>query len=268
MTSKNSHETLKQFANKLKLYGLLSHWDEVKQAHWLPDLLEWEMIERTQRSLEHRLHQAKLGHFKPLSEFDWDWPEELPRGVVEEWMTLHFLNDATNLILCGPNGVGKSTIARNISYEAILQGHTALFTTAGTMLNELATQDGDNALQRRMKYYVKPLLLCIDEIGYLSYSNRHADLLFEIISQRYEKKSTLITTNKPFTKWKDIFPNATCVVSIIDRLVHHSEIMNIKAESFRLKEAQEANCMRNEKRISQTNNQTKNGDRKNDEHDN
>lgn len=116
------------------------------------------------------------------------------------------------------------------------------------MLNELASQDGDNALRRKIKYYVQPQLLVIDEVGYLSYSNRHADLLFEIISRRYQQKSTLVTTNKPFTEWGDLFPNASCVVSLIDRLVHHSEIISIEADSYRLKEAKEKNLQRNEYR--------------------
>ena len=157
-------------------------------------------------------------------------------------MRLSFIQEATNPVLCGPNGVGKSTIACNIGYQAVMQGYTVLFTTAGAMLNDLAAQDGDNALRRRLQYYVKPALLMIDEVGYLSYSDRHADLLFEIIARRYEEKATLITTNKPFSEWGKLFPNAACVVSLIDRLVHHSEIVNIEADSFRLKEAKEDNA--------------------------
>jgi DNA replication protein DnaC len=116
------------------------------------------------------------------------------------------------------------------------------------MLNELAAIDSDSALRRRTKYYAQPALLVIDEVGYLSYSNRHADLLFDIISQRYEKKSTFITTNKAFSEWREIFPNATCVVSIVDRLVHHSEIVNIEGDSYRLKEAKEKNLERQQSR--------------------
>ncbi|MDO9311186.1 MAG: ATP-binding protein [Nitrosomonas sp.] len=103
----------------------------------------------------------------------------------------------------------------------------------------MAAQDGDNALRRRLKHYARPTLLLIDEVGYLSYSNRHADLLFEIINQRYEQRSTLITTNRPFGEWNEVFPNAVCVVSLIDRLVHHSEVIAIEGESYRMKEAQE-----------------------------
>lgn len=229
-------DLLLQRAKALKLYGLISHWDEVSEGIWLEQLISWEETYRSQKSLESRLRSARIGRFKPLADFDWNWPKRCDRDAIEEWMQVHFIKDATNIILCGPNAVGKTTIARNIAYQAILKGHTALFTTAAGMLNELAAIDSNSALRRRIKSYVHPALLVIDEVGYLSYSNRHADLLFEIISRRYEEKSTLITTNKQFNEWSDIFPNATCVVSIIDRLVHHSEIVNIEAESFRLKE--------------------------------
>ena len=154
-------------------------------------------------------------------------------------MQLDFIEETSNIILLGSNGVGKSTIAQNLAYHAVIQGHTALFTTAANMLNDLAAQDGDNALRRRLRYYTKPKFLLIDEVGYLSYSNRHADLLFEIISRRYEQSSTLVTTNRPFSEWNEVFPNAACVVSLIDRLVHHSEVIAIEGESYRMKEAHE-----------------------------
>ena len=135
-------------------------------------------------------------------------------------------------------------IAKNIAYQALLHGRTAFFTTAGHMLGDLTAQDGDLALKRKLNFYTRPQLLVIDEVGYLSYSNRYADLLFEIISRRYHQKSTMITTNKPFAEWRDIFPSATCVVSLIDRLVHRSEIISIDAESYRLKEAKEEGARR------------------------
>lgn len=135
--------------------------------------------------------------------------------------------------------MGKTTLARNIAHQAVIAGHTVLFTTAAAMLGDLAGQDGDLALKRRLNHYVRPQLLLIDEVGYLSYSNRHADLLFEIVSRRYEHKSTLVTTNRPFAEWGQVFPNAPCVVSLIDRLIHHAEIVAIEGDSYRLKEARE-----------------------------
>ena len=235
------HEQLKQQASELKLHGLIAHWHEVteKQQPWLVQWLTWELTERKQRSLERRLASAKLGRFKPLTEFDWQWPQKIDQQAVQRLMQLEFITEASNIIFIGGNGVGKSTIAQNLGYKAVMQGHTVLFTTAANMLNDLAAQDGDNALRRRLNYYAKPKLLRIDEVGYLSYSNRHADLLFEIINRRYEKNSTIVTTNRPFSEWNEVFPNAACVVSLIDRLVHHSEVIAIEGDSYRMKEAQE-----------------------------
>ncbi len=235
-------------AKALKLYGLVSHWDEVSEEPWVEALIQWEERERSHRSLERRITHARIGRFKSLDKFDWDWPKRCDRDAIMACMQLTFIKEATNPILCGPNGVGKTTIAQNIAYHAVIKGYTVVFTTAGHMLNELAAQDGDNALRRRIKYYVQPQLLVVDEMGYLSYSNRHADLLFEVISRRYQEKPTLVTTNKPFSQWGEIFPNASCVVSLIDRLVHHSEIITIDAASYRLKEAKEKSIKRKKER--------------------
>ncbi len=228
-------------AKRLALWGLLAHWDELNDSDqpWLQRLFDWEERERRRRSLERRLRQAHIGRFKPLADFDWHWLVKGDRAAVEELMTLEFIGEAANAVLLGPNGVGKSTIARNIAYQAVLQGHTVRFVSASEMLNELAAQDGDAALRRRLKLYAQPSLLLIDELGYLAYGNRHADLLFEIISRRYEHKSTVVTTNKPFAEWGELFPSATCVVSLIDRLVHKAEILYFEGESYRLKEARE-----------------------------
>jgi DNA replication protein DnaC len=241
-------DELKTRAQTLKLYGLLAHWDEISDQDWVVRLIEWEEAERQARSLQRRLSNARLGQFKPLADFDWQWPKRCDRAALEELMRLGFLGEAGNAVLVGPNGVGKSTLARNIAHQAVINGHTVLFTTASGMLNELAAQDGDSALRRRLKRYTHPELLVVDEIGYLSYGNRHADLLFEIVSRRYEEKSTVVTTNRPFGEWGEVFPNASCVVSLIDRLVHNAEIINIEGDSYRLKEARERSQQRQQKR--------------------
>jgi len=243
-------EQLKQQAVDLKLYGLLAHWHEIPEAQypWLRTWLNWEQAERKQRSLDRRLTSARLGRFKSLNEFDWQWPDKIDQQAIHRLMQLDFLTDASNIILLRNNGVGKSTIAQNLAYTAVMQGYTVLYTSAANMLNDLAAQDGDNALRRRLKHYARPAFLLIDEVGYLSYSNRHADLLFEIISQRYELRSTLVTTNRPFGEWNEVFPNAACVVSLIDRLVHHSEIIAIEGKSYRIKEAQEQAAKRTTKK--------------------
>jgi len=233
------NDPLMQRAKDLKLYGLLAHWSTINPSDWVEPLIHWEETERARRGLERRIQSAHLGRFKSLADFDWQWPTQCDQQAVNELMALDFMTDTANIILVGPNGVGKSMIACNIAHQAVLAGHTVRFVNAAQMLNELAAQDGDMALKRRLALYARPSLLVIDEIGYLSYSNRHADLLFEIINRRYELKSTIITTNRPFSEWNEVFPNAACVVSIIDRLVHHAEIIQIDGESFRLKEAKE-----------------------------
>jgi DNA replication protein DnaC len=249
------HEALFSKARALKLHGLLAHFDELQppQLQWLETLLQWEEQERNRRGLVRRLRAARIGSFKPLADFDWDWPTQCDKAAVLELMTLNFINEANNLILIGPNGIGKSMIAKNIAHQGLINGHTVLFTNAAQMLGELAALDGDNALRRRLAHYARPDMLVVDEIGYLSYANRHADLLFDIINRRYEKKSTLITTNRPFAEWAEVFPNAACVVSIIDRLVHHSEVIVLDGESYRAREArQRANNKAKEKRNTPT----------------
>ncbi len=232
---------LHRLATTLKLYGLLAHWEELSQDQctWVNTWLQWEEQERAKRTLERRMSNAHIGQFKTLTDFDWQWPTQCDKGAVSDVMTLGFVKEAGNVILLGPNGVGKSTIAQNITYQAIMHGHSALYVNGAQMLGDLAAQDGDLALRRRLKHYARPDVLTIDEIGYMTYGDRHADLLFEIINRRYETKSTIVTTNKAFSEWGAMFPNNGSVVAIVDRLVHHSEIIVIEGESYRMHEAKQ-----------------------------
>ena len=135
-------------AAALHLHGLVAHWSEVATQPWIAALLDWEEQERARRSLERRLKDAQIGRFKPLCDFDWAWPKRCDRAAIEALMALDFLKDATNAILVGPNGVGKSTLARNIAHQALVHGHTVLFTSAGQLLGELAALDSDSVHAR------------------------------------------------------------------------------------------------------------------------
>jgi DNA replication protein DnaC len=249
-TSNLPPDPLMDRARRLGLYGLLACWDEMGDAPWVPALIECEEAERSRRSLERRIRNSKVGRFKPMADFEWSWPKTIDRPLIEELIQLSFIEEATNVILAGPNGVGKSTIAQNIAHQALLRGYTVLCATASAMLNDLAAQDTSMALARRLRRYVNPVVLLIDEVGYLSYDSRAADLLFEVVSRRHEQRPIILTTNKPFAEWNEVFPNASSVTALVDRLLHHAEIVKIGGDSYRVKEAKQQAEEKARKRIA------------------
>lgn len=200
-------------------------------------LAEHEGLHRAKKSLERRLARSRIGRFKPMSDYEWNWPTRIDRDAVEMALRLEFLEGTRNVVLVAPQGLGKTMIARNVAHQAVLAGHSVLFVTAAQLLLDLAAQDSARALERRFRHYCRPTLLCLDEIGYLSYDARNADLLFQIISRRYENKSIVMTTNLAFSDWPTIFPNATCATALIDRTVHHADVIAIEGESYRRREA-------------------------------
>lgn len=199
----------------------------------LEHLVEAEQQERTRRSLERRLARSRIGRFTPMSEFDWAWPTRIDRPAVEAAFRLDFLAEARNVVLVAAQGLGKTMIAQNIAHAAVLAGHHVLFTTAAQLLLDLGSQESTRALARRLHHYATRALLLIDEIGYLSYDARAADLLFQVVSRRYERRSLVLTTNLSFSDWPTIFPNAATATALIDRLVHHAEILAIEGDSYR-----------------------------------
>jgi DNA replication protein DnaC len=176
---------------------------QAEKETWTPlTLLEQfvkkELRERESRSLKLRQQESKIGAFTSMASFDWAWPKKIDRLLIESLLTAEFVESGDNVVLIGSHGLGKSLIAKNLIHQAVLKGHTALFVEASQMLTDLSSKDSARILEQRLKHYTRPDLLCIDEVGYLSYDQRAADFLFQIISRRYEKKSVIITTNLAF----------------------------------------------------------------------
>jgi DNA replication protein DnaC len=235
--------------SRLRTLGLLvtaAEFDDLvalaTKKRWGPQqllehIVDIEEKDRARRGLERRLARSRLERFKPIADFDWNWPKKIDRTLVESAVRLDFIESARNIVLVAPQGLGKTMIAQNIAHQAILAGHGVLFVSAAQLLLDLAAQESARALERRLKYYAQVGLLVLDEIGFLAFDNRNADLLFQVVSRRYEKKSLILTTNLAFRDWPTIFPNATCATALIDRVVHHADVIAIEGESYRAREA-------------------------------
>lgn len=239
-TTMSNLDAVRSELRRLALYGLATHVESLINEPWLARVIEIEATERARRSLKRRFDDARLGSFKPIADFDWDWPQKCERTLIEELLSLAFIEEAANAVFVGNKGLGKTMLIKNIAYQAILHGHSARFTLASDMLHDLAAQDSSISLARRLRRYTGPSILCVDEVGYLSYDARYADLLFEVVTRRYEqRRPILVTTNKVFGEWGEVFPNASCVSTLVDRLLHRAEIVVLEGESYRLKEAKE-----------------------------
>ena len=213
------------------------------QKRWSPVVLldtvaRAELDARARQRVERRLKEARIGRFKPMADFEWDWPKQIHRPSVDRLLTLEFVPKRENAILVAAQGLGKTMLAKNLVHQAVLAGHSARFIAASDLILDLTAQETARALDRRLRAYTRPSLLCIDEIGYLAYDAHAADLLFQVVSRRYEQKSMVVTTNLAFKAWNTIFPNASCAVALIDRLTHHAEIIAIEGESYRKREAE------------------------------
>jgi DNA replication protein DnaC len=196
-------------------------------------LVDAEAKERARRNLERRSRVATLGAMKALDKFQWDWPTLINRDLVERLTTLDFVSTRHNVLLRGPSGLGKTTIAQNLGHLALQQGFSVRFTTIAAALTDVAKHDGLLAKERRMKRYTRPDLLILDELGYVPHDARSGDVLFHIISQRHERAATIITTNLAYKKWGEVFDGATSIHATVDRFAQHCHVVDIDGESFR-----------------------------------
>ena len=215
---------------------------EAAQAHWdhlayLARLAEGEAALRRERSVQRRITQARFPVIKTLEQFQWSWPKAINRLQVQHLFRLQFLADKHNVIFLGTVGLGKTHLATALGYAACLAGYSVRFATAVEVINTLAAAQRGGRLKQALDGYRKPALLILDELGYLPIDKTGADLLFQIISLRYEHGATVITSNRVFKHWAEIFNHdATLTSALLDRLLHHAETIVIEGQSYRMKD--------------------------------
>ena len=241
-----SPDALHQQLSYLTLPFIRDHFEELArqaaQAPWthvdyLARLIEGEAALRQDRATQRRIRQAKLPVIKTLEQFDFTWPSKINRTQVHDLFRLAFIEDKANLLLVGGVGLGKSHLGIALGYAACLAGHRVLFATAVDIINTLAAAQNAGRFAIERKKYLRPELLIIDELGYLPIDKHGADLLFQVISQRYERGSIVVTTNKAFKHWPSIFNNdSTLTSAILDRLLHHAQTVVIEGKSYRMKD--------------------------------
>lgn len=203
----------------------------------LEHLVEGEIARRDTALVERRVKAARLPGIKTLGGFDWSWPKKINRAQVQQVFRLDFLPQHGNVILLGGVGVGKTHLAIALAHTACLKGVTTLFTSAAGIVNALAAAQATGGIKREMARLLKPSLLVVDELGYLPIDKFGADALFQVISQRYERGSTAITTNRAFKHWPEIFNNdSTLTSALLDRLLHHAESIVIEGRSYRMRD--------------------------------
>ena len=207
---------------------------------FLTDLLAEELEERRRRNVETKARLSRLPYRKTLAEFDFSFQPTIDQKLIHELATLNFMHQAMNLIFLGPPGVGKSHLAVALAMEAISHGFSAYFVTVTQLVEDLRRAHADNRLDVRMRKYLRPKLLLIDEAGYTPLDPTGANLFFQLISARYERGSIILTSNKGIGEWDELFGDAVLATAVLDRLLHHSHIVNIRGQSYRLKDKMKA----------------------------
>ena len=243
---KLANENLCRQLCDLKLQFIREHFEELAQqaslnqwshVDYLSRLIEGLAHERSDRATQRRIKQARFPVIKTFEQFNFNWPAKINRPQVQNLFRLKFVEDKANTIFIGGVGLGKSHLGIALGHAACLAGHRVLFTTAIDAINSLCAAHNAGRLAHELKKYLRPAVLVMDELGYLPIDKRGADLLFQIISGRYERGSIVLTTNKVYKSWPSIFNNdSTLTSAILDRVLHHAETVVIEGKSYRMKD--------------------------------
>jgi DNA replication protein DnaC len=234
--------------------ALLTHAQKsrLSPVQLFEQLCDIEQREREARNLARRAKAAAIGPCTPLDQFDWNHPRSIDRSLYEQLLTLDFLGRGENVLLRGQAGVGKTTLAQNLGLRALERGHTVRFSTLPAALADLLRQESLPATERRLRRYTYPDLLILDELGYVPCDSRAADLLFHIVSRRHEKHSVVLTTNLAYKQWGTVFHDASCLGALVDRFAQHCHTLDVDAESWRHKEAQQRSRTKKKTSTSET----------------
>ncbi len=235
-----SHLKLPYIRENYESVATLAAQKQWSHVQYLSELARHESLLRHDKTIQRRIRMAKFPVIKTLDQFNWSWPRKINQAQIQNLFRLKFIEEKGNIIVIGPVGVGKTHIATALGYQACLKNHTVLFSSAIDIVNNLVAAQKAGQLKQELRKYLKPTLLIMDELGYLPIDKIGADLLFQIISQRYEQGAIIITTNRVFKDWPEIFNNdMTLTSALLDRLLHHTEPVVIEGKSFRMKDVTE-----------------------------